>query len=119
MNLILLALMVSGAAQGTEPAWRAFYTRADGRPNFEQVFSYDPASVRRRRHSVRVMLRSWQPLIEAEPVMIGIWHAEIDCARHRGLALRDAYHGGRRGWSDQFGDLTPAIESALVHEICA
>lgn len=75
MKLLILGLLASGAAQGGEPAWREFHTLSDGRPGFEQVFSYDPASVRRRRHAVRAMLLSWQPIVEGEPVMVGSWRA--------------------------------------------
>jgi hypothetical protein len=117
MNLLILGLLASGAAQGGEPAWREFHTVSDGRPGFEQVFSYDPASVRRRRHAVRVRLLSRQPIVEGEPVVIGRWRAEVDCAERRGVALHGV-HGARRGWAGQFGDQKESIEAALVRALC-
>ena len=118
MNLLILGLLASGAAQGREPEWREFHTVSDGTPGFEQVFSYDPASVRRRRHTVRAMLLSRQPIVEGEPVVIGRWRAEVDCAGRRGVALHSVHFGARSGWADQFGDQTESIEAALVRALC-
>lgn len=118
MNLLILGLLASGAAQGGEPAWREFHTLSDGRPGFEQVFSYDPATVRRRRHTVRATLLSRQPIVEGEPVVVGSWRAEVDCAARQGVSLYNAHFGARRGWPDQFGDQTRSIELALIRALC-
>ena len=118
MSLVLAGLALLSADPPAEPDWREFYTRPDARPGFDQVFSYDPASVRRGRHRIRATLRSWQPMVEDEPVMIGVWRAEMDCARRRGASLRNVYQSYGNGWIDTFGDLTRGVEAALVRTLC-